>query len=147
MGVKKYIPIAATGYTKDFFEMDITEEMNLELVPKLEVEGYHTATIVILLNDDGLKEWGIEAGSYLLFSQSADTYQNQVLLVRQEGRYIIRIGATVDPLETILITPKDIHPLLHLNSENIRIVGVMNGFILPHDGLKIIIKQHREFAI
>ncbi len=134
--MKKLIPITGYGYTKNFFEMNF-DEVTIEDQPRLELESYHTATLAIQLNDDGLADLGITKGAYLLFSPSADTYRDQVLLVRQEGNYIIRIGSHIDPLEAILTIPGDIYPPLHLNAENIRIVAVMNGFILLHDGIVI----------
>lgn len=136
--MKKLIPLTGYGYSKKFFEVDF-DDCAIDQQPQLEVEAYHTATIAFQLDDDGLSDWGIIRGSFLLFSPSADTYRDQVLLMRQEDQYILRVGSHIDPLEAILTVPGDKYPPLHLNSENIRIVAVMNGFILPND--EIIIHQ------
>ena len=135
--IKKYIPIAGDGYTKDFFEVNLQDE-DLQFGEAIEVEPYHSATIAFRLQDDGLKGLGIEKGDYLLFSPSAESYKDQVLLVRTEGKYIIRIGTLVTPESATLTTAEDVYPTKFLCSENIRVIGVMNAFIKPYDELRVV---------
>lgn len=143
--MKRYIPIVGDGYTKDFFEVNLDDE-SLAGQPLLEVEPYHDAVIAFQLGDDGLSNWHIPEGSYLLFSSSADTYKDQVLLVRQESKYIIRVGSHIDPVQAFLTVPNGLYPPLNLNSENIRIIGVMSAFILPRDDIRIITNINDIYA-
>ena len=142
--IKKFIPIVGNGYTEDFFEVNLNDE-DLYTKEAIEVDTYHTANIAFILQDDGLNGLGITKGDYLLFSPSAETYRDQVLLIRSEGKFIIRIGTIITPDSAILTTSNNVYPTKILCSENIRIIGVMNGFIKPYDGLKILnLKQMEE---
>jgi SOS-response transcriptional repressor LexA len=134
---KKLIPIVGKGYTKHFFDVTIADD---ELVhnPHLEVNGSHFATLAFELDDDGLKEWNFNKGDYLLFSNSSESIQDKIILVRSEERLIIRQALYITPDVSVISTPGDFYPSITIPSENIRIIGVMTGFIKPYDELKIV---------
>jgi hypothetical protein len=134
---KKLIPIVGRGYTEDFFEVNISDD-ELMYKPHLEVDGSHFATLAFELDDDGLSEWNLKRGDYLLFSSSSESIRDKIILVRSEERIIIRQARYITPDTSVISTPGDIYPPMTLNSENIRIIGVMSGFIKPYDDLKIV---------
>lgn len=138
----KLIPIAGYGYTESFFDADIADD-DLDLLPQLEVDGYHTGLFAFQLDDDGLSSWGLSSGDYLLFDDYTEKpVRGQIILVRSEASYIIRQAQRITPDTSILSTPGDIYPPIEIPSENIRIIGVMSGFIKPHDELKIIREEY-----
>jgi hypothetical protein len=134
---KKLIPLVGKGYTENFFEVNICDD---ELMYKahLEVDGSHFATLAFELDDDGLYHWGLKSGDYLLFSNSSESVKDKIILIRSEERIIIRQARYITPDTSVISTPGDYYPPMTLNSENIRIIGVMNGFIKPYDDLRIV---------
>jgi hypothetical protein len=134
---KKLIPIVGKGYTQDFFDVTISDD-ELMHKPHLEVDGSHFASLAFELDDEGLSDWNLNTGDYLLFSSSSESVKDKIILVRSEERLIIRQARHITPDISDLSTPGDIYSALTLPSENIRIIGVMSGVIKPHDDLKIV---------
>jgi hypothetical protein len=134
---KKLIPIVGKGYTENFFDVEISDD-ELMYKPHLEVDGSHFALMAFELGDEGLKEWNLNAGDYLLFSNSSDSVRDTIILVRSEERLIIRQAKCITPDVSVIGTPGDIYPPITIPSENIRIIAVMSGFIKPYDDLKIV---------
>jgi hypothetical protein len=134
---KKLIPIVGKGYTENFFEVMISDD-ELMYKPHLELDGSHFAVIAFELDDEGLSEWNLNKGDYLLFSSSSESVKDKIILVRSEERLIIRQAKCITPDVSVISTPRDIYPPITIPSENIRIIGVMNGVIKPHDELKIV---------
>lgn len=134
---KKLVPIVGKGYTEDFFDVNISDE-DLVYRPHLEIDGSHFATLAFQLNDEGLTEWNFDIGDFLLFSNSSDSVRDKIILVRSEGLVIIRQARHITPDISVLSTPGDFFPPLSLPSENIRIIGIMSGFIKSYDDLRII---------
>jgi hypothetical protein len=134
---KKLIPIVGKGYTETFFDVTISDD---ELIhkPHLEVDGSHFATLAFELDDEGLSEWNLNRGDYLLFSSSSDSVRDKIILVRSEERLIIRQARQITPDVSVIGTPGDIYPPITIPSENIRIIAVMSGFIKPYDDIKIV---------
>jgi SOS-response transcriptional repressor LexA len=134
---KKLIPIVGKGYTQDFFDVTISDD-ELMHKPHLEVDGSHFATLAFELDDEGLSDWNLNKGDYLLFSSSSESVKDKLILVRSEERLIIRQALYITPDVSVLSTPGEIYPAIIIPSENIRIIGVMSGVIKPHDDLKIV---------
>ncbi|AUS07412.1 hypothetical protein C1X05_00080 [Laceyella sacchari] len=135
---KREVAIVGKGFTKDFFDVDAFD-CDLHKYPMLCVDKSHSAIIAFELADMGLSQMGLKPGDYLLFSDfCTDSVHNKIILVRMEDRYIIRLAKAISPDTSIVGTPGDIYPSMVLPSENIRIIGVMSGFIKPHDNLEIL---------
>jgi hypothetical protein len=134
---KKLIPIVSKGYTENFFDVKITDD-ELMYKPHLEIDGGHIATLAFELDDEGLSEWNLNKGDYLLFSSSSESVKDKIILVRSEERLVIRQAFYINPDVSVLSTPGYVYPFMTIPSENIRIIGVMSGFIKPHEDLKIV---------
>jgi SOS-response transcriptional repressor LexA len=125
----KRVHIVGNAYSEDFFDLPLEDE-EISLKPWIDVAQYHVARFGLYMDDDGLAEIGIESGDYLLISDfSTEPIFGKPILVRQEGKFIVRIAADVNPVECTLTTPNDVYPPLVVPSENIRIVGVVSGII------------------
>ncbi|WP_025027765.1 hypothetical protein [Caldalkalibacillus mannanilyticus] len=135
--MKKLIPIVGKGYTENFFEVNMSDDDLMNQL-HLEVDANHFATIAFELNDNGLAEWGLEFGDYLLFCSSAESIRDKLILVRSEEKVIIRQARCITPDISILSTPGDLFPPLTIPSENIRIIAVLSGVIKPYEGLNIV---------
>lgn len=134
----RYLPIVETGFTEDFFELDISDS-DLVSRPHLEVSSSHTGQFVIRLGDDGLSGIGLSKGDYLIFSRFGEKdYHGEILLVRCEGRYIIRVSDYITPVDSVLSTPGDYFPPITLPSENIRIVCCSSGAVKNREDLHIV---------
>jgi hypothetical protein len=134
---KKLVPIVGEGYTEEFFDVTISDD-ELMYKPHIELDGSHFAIMAFQLDDEGLSDWNLNKGDYLLFSSSSESVRDKIILVRSEERLIIRQARNITPDVSILSTPGDVYPSITIPSENIRIIGVMSGFIKPYDGLNIV---------
>lgn len=91
------------------------------------------------MDGDGLAGIGIEKGDFLLISDfSTEPIFGKPVLVRQEGRFIVRIAADVNPIESTFTTTDDTYPAMTLPFENIRIVGIVSGSIKATDDVELI---------
>lgn len=128
----KRVFIAGDAYSTRFFDLPLESDDELSLLPSLEVASYHVARFALIMQDDGLEGIGICPGSFLLISDfSLEPITGRPVLVRQEGQFLVRIAADVNPVECRLTTTRPEDPPLVLPSENIRIAGVVSGIIPP----------------
>lgn len=126
----KHIFIAGEAYSTRFFEMAIESDEELSLLPALQAASYHVARFALIMQDNGLEGIGIVPGDGLLISDySWEPIKDRPVLVRQEGQFIVRIAADVNPLECRFTTTRPEDQPLVLPSENIRIVGVVSGIL------------------
>lgn len=126
----KRIFIAGDAYSRDFFELPLDNDEELSLRPSLEVASYHVARFALIMRDDGLRGLGIMPGDALLISDfSTEPIHNRPVLIRQEGQFLVRIAADVNPVECLFTTTRTEDEPLLLPSENIRIIGVVSGII------------------
>lgn len=140
----KRVHIVGSAYSEEFFDLPLEDE-EISLKPYIEVAPYHVARFGLQMDDDGLSGIGIEKGDFLLISDfSAEPIFGKPVLVRQEGRFIVRIAADVNPIESTLTTTDDTYPAMTLPSENIRIVGVVSGSIKATDDVKLIDPYNTE---
>ncbi|MDR7316128.1 hypothetical protein [Brevibacillus nitrificans] len=129
----KHVFIAGDAYSTHFFDMDLESDEELSLLPSIRVASYHVARFALIMRDHGLAGIGIFPGNALLISDySLEPITRRPVLVRQEGQYIVRIVADVNPVECCFSTTREEDSPLILPSENIRIVGVISG-ILPRE--------------
>jgi hypothetical protein len=129
-GVKRVF-IAGDAYSTRFFELPLEDE-ELSLMPYLQVANYHVARFALIMRDSGLTNIGIRAGDALLIADfSLEPVRGRPVLVRQEGEFIVRIAADVNPVECVFAAAKEGDAPLVLPSENIRIVGVVSGIVSP----------------
>jgi len=134
----KRVHIVGPAYSEEFFDLPLEDE-EVSLKPYIEVAPYHVTRFGLQMDDDGLAEIGIEKGDYLLISDfSAEPIFGKPVMVRQEGQFLIRIAADVNPVESTFTTANDFFPPILLPSENIRIIGVVSGFIKATDEVKLI---------
>lgn len=127
----KRVFIAGDAYSTRFFELPLEDE-ELSLMPYLHAASYHMARFALIMRDGGLANIGIRAGDALLIADfSLEPVRGRPVLVRQEGQYIVRIAADVNPVECVFAAAKQGVAPLVLPSENIRIVGVVSGIISP----------------
>lgn len=125
----KKIFLAGNAYSHEFFDIDLEEE-ELSTMPCLHVASYHVARFGLRMADDGLEGLGICAGDILLVADfSLEPIRGRPVLIRQEGRYLVRIAVDVNPVESEFGTTRPDLPSLILPSENIRIIGVVSGVI------------------
>lgn len=125
----KKIHIVGDATSKDWFDLTLEDE-EISLKPWMMIEDYHIARFGLFMDDDGLSGAGIEANDYLLISDySTEPIFGKPVLVRQDGRFIVRIAADVNPVECTFTTSDDVYPPIVVPSENIRIVGVVSGVI------------------
>lgn len=131
----KHVFIAGDAYSSHFFEMDLESDEELSLLPFLRVASYHTARFALIMRDHGLAGIGILPGNALLISDySLEPIIGRPVLVRQEGQFLVRIAADVNPVECCFTTTRKEDSPLILPSENIRIVGVISGILPREDG-------------
>lgn len=125
----KRVHIVGQAYSSDFFEVSI-EDMEISLMPYIEVEPYHIAKFGFSMGDNGLKGSGINKGDFILVADySMEPIFDQPVVIRQEGRFLVRVAAIVNPIEGVFVTsPNDNNPI-QLLSENYRIIGVVSGVI------------------
>ncbi|NGQ95057.1 hypothetical protein G3578_07645 [Brevibacillus sp. SYP-B805] len=134
----KKVHIVGKAYSEAFFDLPLEDE-EISLKPYIEVAPYHVSRFGLQMDDDGLAGLGIERGDFLLISDfSAEPIFGKPVMVRQEGQFLIRIAADVNPVESTFTTVNDIYPPMTLPSENIRIIGVVSGFIKASDEVKLI---------
>ncbi|QRG68557.1 hypothetical protein [Brevibacillus choshinensis] len=134
----KQVHIIGEAYTEFFFDLPLEDE-EISLKPYIEVAPYHQARFGLQIDDDGLAGWGIEKGDYLLISDfSAEPIFGKPVMVRRDGQFLIRIAADVNPVESTFTTCDDVYPPITLPSENIRIIGVVSGFIKATEDVKLI---------
>ncbi|WP_312112838.1 hypothetical protein [Brevibacillus reuszeri] len=128
----KHVFVAGDAYTTHFFDLPLENDEELSLFPSIQVASYHVANFALMLRDTGLLGLGIAAGDALLISNfSLEPIKDRPVLIRQEGQFIVRIAADVNPVECVFTTTSDVDTPLILPSENIRIAGVVSG-IIPH---------------
>nr|WP_206698985.1 hypothetical protein [Brevibacillus agri] len=126
----KRIFIAGDAYSRHFFELPLDQDEELSLQPSIAVANYHVARFALIMRDDGLRGLGILPGDALLISDfSAEPIHNRPVLVRQEGQFLVRIAADVNPVECLFTTTRAEDEPLLLPSENIRITGVVSGIV------------------
>lgn len=141
----KRVHIVGSAYSEEFFDLPLEDE-EISLKPYLEVAPYHVARFGLQMDDDGLSGIGIEKGDFLLISDfSAEPIFGKPVLVRQEGKFIVRIAADVNPIESIFTTTDNTYPAMTLPSENIRIIGVVSGSIKATDDVKLNDPYELEF--
>ncbi|WP_103109695.1 hypothetical protein [Brevibacillus reuszeri] len=130
----KHIFVAGDAYSTHFFDLAIGNDEELSLYPAIQVASYHVANFALIMRDSGLSGLGILAGDALLISNfSMEPIKDRPVLVRQEGQFIVRIAADVNPVECVFTTTNEDDEPLILPSENIRITGVVSGIISqPH---------------
>lgn len=128
----KHVFIAGDAYSTRFFELPLDCDEELSLMPAIAVAPYHVARFALVMQDDGLAGMGIWPGHILLISDySLEPIVGRPVLVRQEGQFLVRIAADVNPVECRFTTTRAADPPLLLPSENIRIVGVISGIVPP----------------
>lgn len=125
----KKIHIVGDATSDDWFDLTLEDE-EITLKPWMTIEDYHIARFGLFMDDDGLSGAGIEANDYLLISDySTEPIFGKPVLVRQDGRFIVRIAADVNPVECMFTTSDNVYSPIVVPSENIRIVGVVSGVI------------------
>lgn len=133
----KVVPVAATGYTRQFFTLDL-ETTDLSERPHLLLNGHSRALFALLSGDDGLNSLGISPGDFLLFSTAAPLRSaGQISLVRQEDEYIVRESYWGGDT-TVLRVPGDAYSALRLPTENIRIAAVLDDVIKNNEFAPIV---------
>lgn len=126
----KRVFIAGDAYTTHFFDLALDQDEELSLLPSLQVASYHVARFALIMRDDGLRGLGIFPGDALLISDfSMEPVKDRPVLIRQEGQFLVRIAADVNPLECLFTTTREQDTPMLLPSENIRITGVVSGII------------------
>ncbi|QRG68700.1 hypothetical protein [Brevibacillus choshinensis] len=126
----KHVFIAGDAYSTRFFDLPLESDEELSLLPTLPIASYHVARFTLIMRDHGLEGVGIFPGHVLLVSDySMEPITGRPVLIRQEGQFLVRIAADVNPVECCFTTTREEDPPLILPSENIRIVGVISGMI------------------
>ncbi|MFF0829751.1 hypothetical protein ACFYU8_23025 [Brevibacillus sp. NPDC003359] len=126
----KRVFIAGDAYTTHFFDLALDQDEELSLLPSLQVANYHVARFALIMRDDGLSGLGIFPGDAVLISDfSMEPVKDRPVLIRQEGQFLLRIAADVNPLESLFTTTREQDSPMLLPSENIRITGVVSGII------------------
>lgn len=126
----KRVFIAGDAYSTRFFELALESEEELSLLPSLSIASYHVARFALVMRDHGLAGIGVLPGDILLISDySLEPITGRPVLIRQEGQFLVRIAADVNPVECCFATTREDDAPLLLPSENIRIVGVISGMI------------------
>ncbi|TMV48100.1 hypothetical protein FE783_19295 [Paenibacillus mesophilus] len=132
MHPNKVIPVAATGYTRKWFSLDL-ESTDLSGRPHLKLIGYSDALFALRIGDGGLESLGVKRGDYLLFSTTAPLKSSgQISLVRQEDEYMIRETYWSGDM-TELRVPGEAFPSLSVPTENIRIAAVLSDVIKDNE--------------
>lgn len=125
----KRVHIVGQAFSNDFFDVEI-EDIEITMMPYIEVEPYHIAKFGFTMGDDGLEGSGIKKGDFILISDfSMEPIFDQPVVLRQEGQFLVRITAVVNPVEGIFTTSPDDGNHIHLISENYRIIGVVSSVI------------------
>lgn len=126
----KHVFIAGDAYSTHFFELALESDEELSLLPSVQVARYHVARFALVMGDDGLEGIGIFSGHILLVCDfSLEPITGRPVLIRQEGQFLVRIAADVNPVECRFTTTREEDAPLILPSENIRIVGVISGVV------------------
>jgi hypothetical protein len=125
----KRVHIVGHAYSSDFFDVSI-EDTEMTLMPYIEVDPYHIAKFGFKMDDDGLKGIGINEGDFILVSDySLEPVFDQAVVIRQDGKFLVRVSHIVNPIEGVFVTsPNDNNPI-QLLSENYRIIGVVTGVV------------------
>lgn len=126
----KHVFIAGDAYSTGFFDLPLERDEELSLLPSIPIASYHVARFALIMRDHGLEGIGILPGHVLLVSDySLEPITGRPVLIRQEGQFLVRIAADVNPVECCFTTTRAEDAPLILPSENIRIVGVISGMI------------------
>lgn len=132
MHPNKVIPVAATGYTRKFFTLDL-ESTDLADREHLLLSGYSDALFALRAGDGGLDSLGVKRGDYLLFSTTAPLKSaGQISLVRQEDEFIIRETYWSGDMTELRVSG-DVYPALRVPTENIRITAVLSDVIKDNE--------------
>lgn len=125
----KRVYIAGQAFSNDFFDVNI-EDMEITMMPYIEVAPYHVVKFGFTMGDNGLEGSGIHKGDFILVSDfSMEPIFDRPVVIRQEGQFLVRVAAVVNPVEGIFITSPDDGNRIQLPSENYRIIGVISGVI------------------
>ncbi|WP_018132111.1 LexA family protein [Effusibacillus pohliae] len=135
MDLRMLAPIVGEFYTAaptPFFPQDEYPFLKLSTID-------YAQRFAVILGDDGLENWGIRRGDYLLFRrQGWPTEHRQLCFIHFGDEAILRIIPDMWASEIELLAANDEYPPISTHRNQFVVTGVCCGIRRPDDEIEIV---------
>ncbi|MFC4768690.1 LexA family protein [Effusibacillus consociatus] len=135
MNLKYYVPIAGEYYTKKAIPFYPEENYPLLKLSTMDLQD----RFAVIIGDDGLQNWGVRPGDYLLFRrQGWPTEHGQLCFIHFGEEVILRIIPDLWNPEVDLVAANDDYPPISTHRNQFIVSGVCYGIKRQDDDLEIL---------